>query len=61
MANNIPKSSNKTQQKLKEVPDNLFEAGKDDIDFKTEVIKRQYKKDPLSIFTLIKRMINESK
>jgi hypothetical protein len=61
MANNIPKSSNKVQQKLKEVPDDLFEKGKDDIDFKREVIKRQYNKDPLSIFTLIKRMINESK
>jgi hypothetical protein len=61
MANNIPKSSNKTLQKLREVPDDLFEAGKDDIDFKAEVIKRQYKKDPSSIFTLIKRMINESK
>lgn len=61
MENNIPKSSNKVQQKLKEVPDDLFEKGKDDIDFKTQVLQRQYNKNPLSIFTLIKRMINESK
>lgn len=61
MEKNIPKSSNKVQQKLKEVPDDLFEKGKDDIDFKTQVLQRQYNKNPLSIFTLIKRMINESK
>ena len=61
MENTTPKSSNKTLQKLKEVPDDLFEKGKDDIEFKAEVIKRQYNKDPLSIFTLIKKMINESK
>lgn len=61
MEKNIPKSSNKVQQKLKEVPDDLFEMGKEDIDFKAEVLKRQYNKDPLSIAALIKRMINESK
>ena len=61
MEKNIPKSSNKVIQKLKEVPDDLFEMGKDDIDFKAEVIKRQYNKDPSSIFALIKRMINENK
>lgn len=61
MEKNTPKSSNKTLQKLKEVPDDLFEKGKDDIEFKAEVIKRQYNKDPSSIFTLIKRMINESR
>lgn len=57
MEKNIPKSSNKVQQKLKEVPNDLFEKGKDDIDFKSEVIKRQYNKDPASIFKLIKSMI----
>ena len=54
-------SSNKVQQKLKEVPDDLFELGKESIDFKAEVLKRQYNKDPLSIAALIKSMINESK
>lgn len=57
MANEIPKSSNKVQQKLKEVPDDLFDMGKETIEFKAEVLKRQFKKDPLSIFTLIKSMI----
>ena len=57
MEKNTPKFSNKVQQKLKNVPDDLFEKGKDDIDFKAEVLKRQYNKDPLSIFTLIKSMI----
>ena len=57
MENNTPKFSNKVHQKLKEVPDDLFQKGKDDIDFKAEVLKRQYNKDPLSIFTLIKKMI----
>ena len=61
MAKEIPKYSNKVQQKLKEVPEDLFEMGKDDIDFKREVLKKQYNSNPLSIFTLIKRMINESK
>lgn len=61
MEKNTPKFSNKVQQKLKEVPEDLFEKGKDNIDFKAEVIKRQYNKDPLSIAALIKRMLNESK
>ena len=61
MEKNTPKYSSKVEQKLKQVPNDLFEKGKDDIDFKTEVIKQQYNKDPLSIFSLIKRMINESK
>lgn len=61
MENNTPKFSNKVHQKLKEVPDDLFEMGKDDIDFKSQVLQRQYNKDPLSIATLIKRMINEGK
>lgn len=61
MEKKIHTSSNKVQQKLKEVPHDLFEMGKDNIDFKSEVLKRQYNKDPLSIATLIKRMINESK
>ena len=61
MEKNTTKFSNKVQQKLTEVPEDLFEMGKDDIDFKSEVLKRQYNKDPLSIATLIKRMINESK
>jgi hypothetical protein len=57
MEKNIPKYSSKVKQKLKDVPDDLFEKGKDDIDFKTAVIKSQYNKDPLSIFKLIKSMI----
>ena len=61
MEKNTPKFSNKVQQKLKEVPDDLFEMGKEDIDFKAEVLKRQYNKDPLSIASLIKRMLNEGK
>ena len=61
MEKNIPKYSSKVKQKLKEVPEDLFEMGKDNIDFKAQVLKTQYNKNPLSIFTLIKRMINESK
>ena len=61
MEKNIPKFSNKVKQKLTQVPEDLFEMGKDNIDFKSEVLKQQYNKDPLSIATLIKRMINESK
>ena len=61
MEKNIPKYSNKVNQKLQQVPDDLFEMGKDSIDFKSQVLKTQYNKNPLSIFTLIKRMINESK
>jgi hypothetical protein len=61
MEKNIPKFSSKVKQKLTQVPDDLFEMGKEDIDFKAEVLKRQYNKNPLSIFNLIKRMINESK
>ena len=61
MEKNIPKFSSKVKQKLSDVPDDLFEMGKDDIDFKREVLKKQYNSNPLSIFTLIKRMINESK
>lgn len=61
MEKNIPKFSSKVKQKLTQVPEDLFEMGKDNIDFKSEVLKRQYNKDPLSIATLIKRMINESK
>lgn len=61
MAKNTAISSNKVKQKLTEVPDNLFEMGKETIDFKAQVLQSQYNKNPLSIFTLIKRMINESK
>lgn len=61
MENKTTKSSNKVQQKLTEVPDDLFEMGKETIDFKAQVLQRQYNKSPLSIFNLIKRMINESK
>lgn len=61
MENRTTKFSNKVKQKLKETPDDLFEMGKDNIDYKSELLKRQYNKDPLSIFTLVKRMINESK
>ncbi len=61
MEKNILKSSNKVKQKLTEVPDDLFEMGKENIDFKAQVLQRQYNKNPLSIFNLIKRMINESK
>jgi hypothetical protein len=61
MEKNIPKYSSKVKQKLQEVPEDLFEMGKETIDFKAEVLKRQYNKDPLSITALIKRMINENK
>ena len=61
MEKNTPKFSSKVQQKLKEVPEDLFEKGKDNIDFKAEVLKMQYNKNPLSIFTLIKSMINANK
>ena len=61
MENRTTKFSNKVKQKLQETPDDLFEMGKDNIDYKSELLKRQYNKDPLSIFTLVKRMINESK
>lgn len=61
MEKNTPKFSNKVQHKLKEVPEDLFEMGKEDIDFKSQVLQRQYNKDPLSIATLIKRMLNEGK
>ena len=61
MEKNTPKYSNKVSQKLQQVPDDLFEMGKDDIEFKAEVLKRQYNKDPLSIAALIKRMVNENK
>jgi len=61
MEKNIPKFSSKVKQKLQEVPEDLFEMGKETIDFKAQVLKRQYNKNPLSIFNLIKRMINESK
>jgi len=61
MEKNIPKFSNNVKQKLQEVPEDLFEMGKESIDFKAQVLKRQYNKNPLSIFNLIKRMINESK
>jgi hypothetical protein len=61
MEKNTTRFSNKVKQKLSKVPDDLFEMGKDDIDFKREVLKKQYNKDPLSIQSLIKRMINENK
>lgn len=61
MEKNTPKFSNKVKQKLTQVPEDLFEMGKETIDFKAQVLKRQYNKNPLSIFNLIKRMINESK
>jgi hypothetical protein len=57
MAKNTAISSNKVQK----VPGDLFEMGKETIDFKAQVLQKQYNKNPLSIFTLIKRMINESK
>lgn len=60
MANEIPKSSNKVRDSLKNIPDDLFDrdAG---IDVKAELIKKQHKKDPLKLAKLIQRMINESK
>ena len=61
MEKNTTTFSNKVKQKLQETPDDLFEMGKDNIDYKSEILKKQYNKNPLSIFNLVKRMINESK
>lgn len=60
MANEIPKSSNKVRDNLKNIPDDLFDSDAN-IDVKAELIKKQYKKDPLKLAKLIQRMINESK
>lgn len=60
MANNIPKSSNKIRDSLKDIPDDLFDRDAN-IDVKAELLKRQFNKDPLRLALLVKRMINESK
>jgi len=60
MEKNIPKSSNKLRANLKDIPDDLFDRDVN-IDVKAELLKKQFKKDPLKLAILIQRMINESK
>lgn len=60
MEKNIPKSSNKLRDNLKDIPDDLFDRDIN-IDVKAELLKKQFKKDPLKLAILIQRMINESK
>jgi len=60
MEKNIPKSSNKLRDNLKDIPEDLFDRDVN-IDVKAELLKKQFKKDPLKLAILIQRMINESK
>lgn len=60
MASNIPKSSSKVRDNLKNIPDDLFDRDAN-IDVRAELLKKQFNKDPLRLALLVKRMINESK
>lgn len=60
MASNIPKSSNKPRESLRNIPDDLFDPDPS-IDAKVSLLQRQHNKDPLRLALLVKRMINESK
>jgi vacuolar-type H+-ATPase catalytic subunit A/Vma1 len=60
MANNIPKSSNKPRESLRDIPDDLFERDAS-LDVKVKLVQKQYHRDPLKMAILIQRMINESK
>jgi hypothetical protein len=61
MANNIPKYSSNVRQSLQDIPDNLFEMGKEDVAIKANLLQRQYNKDPNAFAKIIQRLINEDK
>lgn len=60
MEKNIPKSSNKLRDNLKDIPDDLFDRDVN-IDIKVKLVQKQYHNDPIRMAILIQRMINESK
>ena len=60
MVKNIPKSSNKPRESLRDIPDDLFDRDAS-LDAKIALLQRQQNKDPLRLALLVKRMINESK
>lgn len=61
MENNIPKYSNNVRQTLQNIPDNLFEMGKEDIEIKAHLLQMRYNKDPKSFAKLIQGLLNEDK
>jgi len=55
-----PKSSDKVRKNLKDIPDDLFDSDPN-IDVKVKLVQNQYKRDPLKLALLIKRMIKDTK
>ena len=48
-------------QRERNIPENLFELGKEDIEIKAHLLKKQYNKDPSNFAKIIQRMLRESK
>lgn len=60
MANNIPKSSSKVRDNLKNIPEDLFDMDPNQ-QVKVYLLQKQIEKNPSDLVKLIKRMINEGK